>query len=98
MNIEYEKQLNSSGIKKNHQVRITVREVSLETPQKGGTLLWSNTSKGYGSMHAVIKAIYTALPNYRGRRLFVEVKNNSNGKVFLCSSHYVLVNRIPLKL
>ena len=66
MDSEYEKQLNSCRIKKNYMVKIIVRKVSPEMPQKGGALLWTNTSKGYGSMHAVIKSIYTALPNYRG--------------------------------
>ena len=98
MDPEYKKYLDSSGIKKNHIIKIVVREVSSEIPQKGGTLLWSNRSKGYGSMHAVIKAIYTVLPNYRGKRIFVEVKNETNGMFAVSSHHYVPLNRIPLKL
>lgn len=98
MDSEYEKRLNSCGIKKSHEVCITVREVSSEIPQKGGNLLWTNTNKGYGSMHAVIKAIYSALPNYRGKRIYVKVKNKTNGMIILCSNHYVPLNRIPLKL
>lgn len=98
MDIEYEKYLDSCGIKKNHVVKVVVREVSSEISLKGGALLWSNRSKGYGSMHAVIKAIYAALPNYRGKRIFVEVKNESTGDVVRCCSHYVPLNRIPLKL
>ena len=61
MDPEYEKHLNSCGIKKNHEVKITVREVSSECPQSGGELIWTHTGKGYGSMHAVIKEIYSAV-------------------------------------
>lgn len=98
MDSEYEKYLNSCGIKKSHEVEIIVKETSPEIPQKGGTLLWTTTHKGFGSMHAVIKSIYEALPDYKGKRIFVEVKNKTTGMRIMCSSHYVPKNRIPFKL
>ena len=98
MDPDYEKYLNSCGIKKSHVIKVTVKEVSSELPQKGGALLWTTTCKGFGSMHAVIKAIYEALPDYKGRRIFVDIKNKTNGMHIMCSSHYVPLNRIPLKL
>ena len=98
MDSEYEKYLNSCGIKKSHEIRVTVREVTPELPQKGGALLWTTTRKGFSSMHAIIKAIYEALPDHKGKRIFVDVKNKTNGMHIMCSSHYVPMNRIPLKL
>lgn len=98
MDIDYEKHLNSCGLKKNHEVSIVVKEPSTESPQKGGSLLWSETNKGFGSIHAVLKVIYEALPQYRGRRVYVEIRNLTNGMITMCSSHYMPLNRIPLKL
>lgn len=98
MNPEYEKQQNSCGIKKNHEINIIVREVSSEFPQSGGELIWTHTGKGYGSMHAVIKAIYSALPDYKGKRIFVKVQNKTIGKFTICSHHHIPLNRIPFKL
>ena len=49
-------------------------------------------------MHAVIKAIYKALPDYKSKRIWVEVKNKTNGMVTICNSHYIPKNRIPFTL
>lgn len=60
MDPKFEKYNNSCGIKKGNEVQITVWETYGKVGSKGGALLWSNTSKEYGTMHAVIKDIYTA--------------------------------------
>jgi len=98
MDPEYEKELSRLGIKKGHVIEVVVREKSSELPQKGGAILWKTTGNQFGSMHAVIKAIYEALPTYKGKRIFVEVKNKTNGKCTICSSHYVPLKRIPFTL
>lgn len=98
MNPEYEKKVNSLGIRKSHEIQIIVREyTSRHNPQKGA-ILWSNTSKGYGTMHAVIKAIYEALPDYKGKRLDIEVLNKTAGLSVSCWEHCVPLNRIPRQL
>lgn len=98
MDPEYEKESSRLGIKKGHVIEVVVREKSSELPQKGGAILWKTTGNQFGSMHAVIKAIYEALPTYKGKRIFVEVKNKTNGKCTICSSHYVPLKRIPFTL
>ena len=98
MDPEYEKYNNSCDIKKGHMVQVIVKETSSDVPQKGGDILWTTTGKTFGSMHAVIKAIYEALPDYKGKRVWVEVKNKTNGMVTICSSHYIPKNRIPFTL
>ena len=98
MDPEYKKDLSRIGIKKGHVIEVVVREKSPELPQKGGAILWKTTGNQFGSMHAVIKAIYEALPTYKGKRIFVEVRNKANGKFTICSSHYVPLKRIPFTL
>ena len=49
-------------------------------------------------MHAVIKAIYEALPEYKGKRVFVDVWNKTSGEIYRCSHHYIPKNRIPFTL
>lgn len=98
MDPEYEKYNNSCGIKKGHEVQITVRESTGKINSGNGALLWSNTSKEYGTMHAVIKAIYTALPEYKGKYLNIEVYNKSTGLGVSCRNHLVPLNRIPRTL
>lgn len=98
MDPEYEKKINSLGIRKNHEIQITVREYTSRSNSQKGVVLWSNTSKGYGSMHAVIKAIYEALPGYRGKRLNIEVLNKTAGLSVLSWGHHVSLNRIPRQL
>lgn len=95
MDPEYEKKTNSLDIKKSHEIQITVREASSRPNFKKGTLLWTNTSKGYGTMHAVIKDIYTALPEYRGKYLNIEVWNKTTDISVTCRNHHVPLNRIP---
>ena len=98
MDPEYEKELSRLGIKKGHVIEVVVREKSSALPQKGGAILWKTTGNQFGSMHAVVKAIYEALPTYKGKWIFVEVRNKTNGKCTICSSHYVPLKRIPFTL
>jgi len=97
MDPEYEKELSRLGIKKGHVIEVVVREKSSELPQKGGAILWKTTGNQFGSMHAVIKAIYEALPTYKGKRIFVEVKTKTNGKFQICN-HHIALKRIPFTL
>lgn len=98
MDQEYENKLKRCDIRKGHIVQVIVKETSSNFPQGGGDVLWRTTGKDFGSMHAVIKAIYEALPDYKGKRIWVEVKNMTNGMVTICSSHYIPKNRIPFTL
>ena len=98
MDPEYEKYNNSCGIKKGHEVQIIVREGTGKMASKKGALLWENTSKEYGTMHAVIKAIYTALPEYRGKYLNIEVWNKTIDLKGEWRNHHVPLNRIPRQL
>ena len=94
----YEKELNSCGIKKSHVIEVIVRETTSDTCQTDGAVLWKTKRKGFGTMHAVIKSFYEALPEYRGKRVYVQVRNETAGKIVICSSHYMPLNRIPLYL
>lgn len=98
MDQEYENKQKRCGIKKGHDIQIVVRETSSNISQRGGDVLWTTTGKDFGSMHAVIKAIYKALPDYKSKRIWVEVKNKTNGMVTICNSHYIPKNRIPFTL
>lgn len=98
MDQEYEKKTNSCGIKKGHEVQITVREASGKMTQGKGALLWTKTSNEYGTMHAVIKDIYTTLPEYRGKYLNIEVWNKTMNIRTDCRNHHVPLNRIPRTL
>lgn len=98
MDPEYEKYNNSCGIKKGHEVQIIVSEATGKIPFKKGNLLWTNVSKKYGTMHAVIKDIYTALPEYRGKYLNIEVWNRTTNMGATCYNHHVPLNRIPRQL
>ena len=98
MDIEYENELKRCGIKKGHIVKVTVKEILSDIPQRGGDVLWRTTGKDFGSMHAVIKAIYEALPEYKGKKVWVEIKNKTNGMGTICSTHYIPKNRIPFTL
>lgn len=98
MNPKYEKKMNSCGIQKGHVVQITVRESTGQMTQGEGALLWTKTSNEYGTMHAVIKDIYTALPEYRGKYLNIEVWNKTTDKGVTCRNHHVPLNRIPRTL
>lgn len=98
MDLEYEKYNNNCGIKKGHEVQITVREATGKMVQEEGALLWTNTSNEYGTMHAVIKAIYTALPEYRGKYLNIEIWNKTSRIKGEWTNHHVPINRIPRTL
>lgn len=98
MESKYERALNTCGIKKSHEVRITVKEVSKDFPQKGGEILMQVERKGFYSMRSVLRMVYEELPQYRGKRIWIEVKNKSNGEYTICSSHYCPINRIPQTL
>ena len=98
MDQEYEKKMNSCGIKKGHEVQITVREATGKMTQRKGALLWTKTGNEYGTMHAVIKDIYTALPEYRGKYLNIEVWNKTTNMGVTCRNHHVPLNRIPRTL
>jgi hypothetical protein len=100
MNSEYEKKMkmNSCGIEKSHEIRIIVRETSSKTTPNEDKMLWTKTGISYGTMRAVIKAIYTALPKYRGKRLDIEVWNKTTGLGITCWGHHVPLNRIPRQL
>lgn len=98
MALEYEKYNNNCGIKKGHEIQITVREATGKMVQEEGALLWTNTSNEYGTMHAVIKAIYTALPKYRGKYLNIEIWNKTSGIKGEWTNHHVPINRIPRTL
>jgi len=95
MDTEYENKMSRLGIKKGHTIEVVVREWSAVQPQRGGEILWTTTSKGFGSMHAVIKAIYEALPTYKGKRINVEVRNQTNGECTKHWGHCISKNRIP---
>lgn len=97
MDPEYEKKINRCGIKKGQSIHIAVKEYCPELPQMGGNLLFENSSDNFSSMHAVIKTIYEALPEYKGKRVFVEILNKTSGE-FIGSVHFVHRNRIPLQL
>ena len=60
MDQEYENKLKRCDIRKGHIVQVIVKETSSNFPQRGGDVLWKTTGKDFGSMHAVIKAIYEA--------------------------------------
>lgn len=98
MDPAYEKYNNSCGIKKGHEVQITVRESTGKMVPEEGALLWTNTSNEYGTMHAVIKAIYTALPEFRGKYLNIEVWNKTLNIKSVQKNHHVPENRIPRTL
>ncbi len=98
MDPEYEKYNNTCGIKKGHEIQIIVREATGKMTQGKRALLWTNTSNKYGTMHAVIKAIYTALPEYQGKYLNIEVWNKTIGMRVTCKNHHVPSNRIPRQL
>ena len=98
MDQEYENKLKRCDIKKGHIIQVIVKETSSDISQRGGGVLWKTTDNIFGSMHAVIKAIYEALPEYKGKRVWVEVKNKTNGMVTICSSHYIPKSRIPFTL
>ena len=98
MDLEYEKYNNNCGIKKGHEIQITVREATGKMVPEEGALLWTNTSNEYGTMHAVIRAIYTALPAYRGKYLNIEVWNKTTNMGVTCRNHHVPLNRIPRTL
>lgn len=98
MDPEYEKYNSTCGIKKGHEIQITVSEATGKISSGKGKLLWTNTSNEYGTMHAVIKAIYTALPEYRGKHLNIEVRNKTIGLKGEWWNHHVPLNRIPRQL
>lgn len=98
MDTIYEKKTNDFDIKKGHEIQITVREATGKMTQGEGALLWTNTGNEYGTMHAVIKAIYTALPEYRGKYLNIEVWNKTIGLNGRWINHHVPLNRIPRTL
>lgn len=98
MDPEYEKKMNSCGIQKGHEVQITVRESTGKMVPEEGALLWTNTGNDYSTMHAVIRAIYTALPAYRGKYLNIEVWNKTTNMGVTCRNHHVPLNRIPQTL
>lgn len=98
MDSEYEKKMNRCGFTKGHEVQITVREATGKMACGEGTLLWTNTSNEYGTMHAVIKAIYTALPEYRSKYLNIDVWNKTTGLKGDWHNHRVPLNRIPRTL
>lgn len=98
MDQEYEKKMNSCGIQKGHEVQIAVREATGKMTQRKGALLWTKTGNEYGTMHAVIKDIYTALPEYRGKYLNIEVWNKTIGLKGEWINHHVPLNRIPRTL
>lgn len=98
MDQKYEKNNGICGIKKGHEVQITVRESTGKINSEKGALLWTDVSNKYGTMHAVIKAIYAALPEYRGKYLDIEVYNNTTGMGITDKNHHVPLNRIPRTL
>jgi hypothetical protein len=98
MDPEYEKKMNSCGIQKGHEVQIAVREATGKMTQGEGALLWTKTGNEYGTMHAVIKDIYTALPEYRGKYLNIEVWNKTLNIKSVQKNHHVPENRIPRTL
>lgn len=98
MDLEYKKYNNSCGIKNGYEIQIIVREATGKIASKEGALLWTNTGYEYGTMHAVIKAIYTALPEYRGKYLNIEVWNKTIGLKGKWINHHVPLNRIPRTL
>lgn len=98
MDLEYEKYNNNCGIKKGHEIQISVREATGKMTQGKGALLWTKTGNEYGTMHAVIKAIYTTLPTYRGKYLNIEVWNKTTNMGVTCRNHHVPLNRIPRTL
>lgn len=98
MDQEYENKIKRYDIKKGHIVQVIVKETSTNFPQKEGDVLWTTIGENFGSMHAVIKTTYEALPDYKGKRIWVEVKNKTNGMVTICSSHYIPKNRTPFTL
>jgi len=98
MDPEYERKLGTCGIKKSHVVRIIVKETSKEFLHKGGNTLLQVEKKGFYSMRSVLRLIYERLPQYRGKRIWVEITNKSNGMCTICNSHYCPVNRIPQTL
>jgi len=98
MDLEYEKYNNNCGIKKGHEIQISVREATGKMTQGKGALLWTKTGNEYGTMHAVIKDIYTALPEYRGKYLNIEIWNKTSGIKGEWTNHHVPINRIPRTL
>lgn len=98
MDKEFEKYHNRCGIQKSDTIRIIVKETSRDYTKKAGKTLLTKTCSGFSSMHAVIKSIYETLPEYKGRRIYVEVWNTTNGMVAISNMHYVPKNRIPFTL
>ena len=97
MNTENDNKLQCCEIKKGQLVQVLVKEYCSHLPQLGGNLLWETTSKGFASMHAILKTIYNALPEYKGKRIFVEVRNKTTNTITR-NTHFVHRNKIPLSL
>ena len=97
MDAEYENKLERFEIKKGQLVQVTVKEFCSELPQKGGNFLFEKSSDKFSSMYAVIKTIYEALPEYKGKRIFVEVFNKTSGEI-IRSVHFVHRNKTPFHL
>lgn len=97
MILESEGRSNHCIIKKGQLVHVTVKEHCSDLEQRGGNLLFNVESDKFSTMHAVIKTIYEALPEFKGKRIHIEVLNRTSGERVL-GTHFVHRNRIPNQL
>lgn len=99
MDPDYEREQDKCGVRKSHMVEIIVKSFVGYGDVKGrGELLLKIREKGFCSEHGFLKRIYESLPEYRGKRLWIQIHNLTNGQMRLCSGHLFRKNKIPFKI
>ena len=99
MDPDYEREQDKCGVRKSHMVEIVVKSFVGYGDVKGrGELLLKIREKGFCSEHGFLKRIYESLPEYRGKRLWIQVHNLTNGQIRICSGHLFRKNKIPFKI
>ena len=99
MNPDYERELDKCGVRKSHMVEIVVKSFVGYGDVKGrGELLLKIREKGFCSEHGFLKRIYESLPEYRGKRLWIQIHNLTNGQMGIWSGHLFRKNKIPFKI
>lgn len=79
MDPDYEREQDKCGVRKSHMVEIVVKSFVGYGDVKGrGELLFKIREKGFCSEHGFLKRIYESLPEYRGKRLWIQIHNLTN--------------------
>lgn len=96
MDSAIEREQEKCGVKKSHLVKIVVKEYTGSNDVKGtGKVLLEIQEKGFSSVHGFLKRIYESLPEYKGKRLWIQIHNLTNGQMSICSRHLYRKNKIP---